>query len=338
MSFCQGAQLVNYNLTSNVKINLTKVKNNAACNDNISTFVDASKFVKVNRVDNPQTVTFFDDKVKPLLKLTFQGSFLFNKFVVSQPSSNASTVKANVTSTGNNAPVSNSSLPKGSPNATVINPPQNSSKNNANGTTAANQVNFSSNSNTTKPNSTSTKASNQTASSNTAVTNNTAAKDSNTPGPINKTTTPKNTTSTSTSTSPQTTSTTDSLTSSQPVLVSQASQVFGRWYPSSSLLPGSLTAASLSKYQLIINAARLMLSGGCNTIFSTYTFSSGSFKPNSITSTSNSCPNNQDSILKDIIFNPTNTFSFSGSGTSAKMTINSPQNTPLLLLTQTAPS
>lgn len=320
MAFCQGSQLINYNLTSNVKINLTNVKNSSGCNDNlINIFTSSSIFVKVNRVDNPQTVTFYNDQVKPVLKLTFQAAFMFNKFaVLNQASLNAITTKTTAASSSNG---SSSSLANNSSNVTIINSQHNINKTVTNTTT---QVNASLN---TTDNSTSAKTANQASNSNATASSNINANNTNTSVPTNNTSTPKNISASATTTT----------TSSLPVLVSQTSQVFGIWYPSSSLIPSSLTA-NLLKYQLIINTARLMLSGGCNTIFSTYTFSSGSFKPNNIISTSNSCPNSQDSIIKDIIFNQSNLYYYSGSGSSAKLTINSPQNATLLLLTQTAPS
>lgn len=82
-----------------------------------------------------------------------------------------------------------------------------------------------------------------------------------------------------------------------------------------------------------------MLNGGCNTIFSTYSFSNGSFKPNKIISTSNPCQDNKDSILQNILFNESNVYYYlAGNQATPKISINSPENMTLLILTQNAPN
>lgn len=117
-------------------------------------------------------------------------------------------------------------------------------------------------------------------------------------------------------------------------LVNTVSSIYGAWYPIGVNGSSPLNASQLSSYQIIINAARIMLNGGCNAIFSTYTFSSGQLSNLKILATSNPCTNTNDNILQNIIFNISNKYYLNNSTVIIKST----SNIPLLLLTSTAPN
>ena len=62
--------------------------------------------------------------------------------------------------------------------------------------------------------------------------------------------------------------------------VQSVSQIYGIWYPYSTTQTPYLAAydsKAFIVYQLIINPNRLFLSGGCNTMFSSYTFATSAF-------------------------------------------------------------
>lgn len=140
------------------------------------------------------------------------------------------------------------------------------------------------------------------------------------------------------SSSNQTTTNTNNASSTPSYnIVTQASSIFGVWYPSPSVLPNQLKPNDIAVYQILINGAFMMLRGGCNTIISPYTFSSGSFTPNRLSITANSCPGNKDSILQSIIFNSSNIYYLS-TGASPTIRIASNSNITQLILTPNAPS
>lgn len=118
-----------------------------------------------------------------------------------------------------------------------------------------------------------------------------------------------------------------------------ASQIYGIWYPySTSQTPflSSYDSKAFVVYQLIINPARLFLSGGCNTMFSSYTFASSSFQNLNISQTKQVCPNSYDQIISDIVFG-NNIFTFSGSGPNSILAIKSKNNIVLMMFNQTPP-
>jgi hypothetical protein len=82
-----------------------------------------------------------------------------------------------------------------------------------------------------------------------------------------------------------------------------------------------------------------VLAGGCNTLFSRYAFSSGKFQNLSVNSAINSCPNNQDALLQNIIFNSSNSFYFASTNNPKQKLINilSEKGVLLLQLTTTTP-
>jgi hypothetical protein len=98
-----------------------------------------------------------------------------------------------------------------------------------------------------------------------------------------------------------------------------------------------MSASDISAYQLLINGAFLMLRGGCNSIISPYSFSSGAFTPSKVTTTANSCANGKDGILQAIIFNASNLYYMAGSSTNPTIRIASASNQTQLILTPNAP-
>ena len=86
--------------------------------------------------------------------------------------------------------------------------------------------------------------------------------------------------------------------------VTSASDLFGIWYPyQTSSLPSlnSYGSKAFDQYQIIINQARIMISGGCNTIFTSYSFSQGKLSNLNKVATRKSCPIDNDSVLSNII-------------------------------------
>lgn len=121
-------------------------------------------------------------------------------------------------------------------------------------------------------------------------------------------------------------------------IVNDPSSIFGIWYPSSSVLPGKLKPSDISVYQILVNGGFIMLRGGCNTIVSPYSFASGSFTPTKLSVTANTCPANNDAVLQGILYNSSNTYYQTGSGSAQVLKIASPSNTTQLILTQNPPS
>jgi hypothetical protein len=121
--------------------------------------------------------------------------------------------------------------------------------------------------------------------------------------------------------------------------IQSSNQIFGIWYPINlSHIPSlsSYQPNSISKYQIIINSARILISGGCNTIFSSYSFSLNKFGNFNQVSTQNKCPNNYDPIISNIIFG--NNQFYTTSPSPQLVGIKSADGTLLLLLSRTAPS
>lgn len=122
------------------------------------------------------------------------------------------------------------------------------------------------------------------------------------------------------------------------VAIQSANQIFGIWYPFNfSQIPNlsSYPPKTFSKYQIIINAARILISGGCNTIFSTYSFSQGKFSNFNPVSTKNKCNENYDSVISDALYG--NSQFYTTNSSPPILAIKSTNNTLLMLFSQTAP-
>jgi hypothetical protein len=121
--------------------------------------------------------------------------------------------------------------------------------------------------------------------------------------------------------------------------VKSASELFGIWYPyQTSSIPSlqSYGSKAFEPYQLIINQARIMISGGCNTIFTSYSFSQGKLSNLNKVATKKSCSVDNDSVLANIIMS--NNIYYIGKSSNTKMIqIKSPQGVLLLQLSDRAP-
>ncbi len=108
-------------------------------------------------------------------------------------------------------------------------------------------------------------------------------------------------------------------------LIKNPSQFFGIWYPSTSIIPSTLSETELKKYQIIINPSRIMINGGCNNVFSSYTISSGTLGSLRIISPAGKCSVDKDFILQAIIYSSSNVYYISSSGKNAIIQIRSPK-------------
>ena len=98
-----------------------------------------------------------------------------------------------------------------------------------------------------------------------------------------------------------------------------------------------MSEVELKKYQIIINPARIMLNGGCNSAFSSYTISSGVLSSLKLITPAAKCTVDKDYILQSIIFNSSNIYYISFSGKNSTIQIRSTKGETLLILTQNAP-
>ena len=116
-------------------------------------------------------------------------------------------------------------------------------------------------------------------------------------------------------------------------------EINGIWYPyNTDSIPALRKAGpnAFQRYQLIINPARLMIRGGCNTIFTSYSFSQGIFSNFKKIATTKACPVNNDDILEGILIS-NNKYFVSGGGKPKFLEVRSPQGQVLLQLIDVAP-
>lgn len=122
-------------------------------------------------------------------------------------------------------------------------------------------------------------------------------------------------------------------------LASSAREINGIWYPYNTDSIPTLRKAgpnAFQRYQLIINPARLMIRGGCNTIFTSYSFSQGIFSNFKKIATKKACPVNNDDILEGILLS-NNKYFVSGGGKPKFLEVRSAQGQVLLQLIDVAP-
>ena len=116
------------------------------------------------------------------------------------------------------------------------------------------------------------------------------------------------------------------------------SDLVGIWYPHSTSLPSlsSYPPSAFLPYQIIINPTRIMISGGCNTIFTSYTFNKGTLTNLKPISTKKQCPVDRDSVLTDILLS-TNVYHIGKSSNAKIIQVKSKQGAVLLQLIDRPP-
>ena len=116
------------------------------------------------------------------------------------------------------------------------------------------------------------------------------------------------------------------------------SDFVGIWYPHFTSLPSlsSYPPSAFLPYQIIINPTRIMISGGCNTIFTSYTFNKGTLTNLKPISTKKQCPVDRDSVLTDILLS-TNVYHIGKSSNAKIIQVKSKQGAVLLQLIDRPP-
>ena len=156
------------------------------------------------------------------------------------------------------------------------------------------------------------------------------------PAPLRPSTPPNTTPRTPTVSPPKTSA---NIQPGSFTLASSAREINGIWYPyNTDSIPALRKAGpnAFQRYQLIINPARLMIRGGCNTIFTSYSFSQGIFSNFKKIATTKACPVNNDDILEGILIS-NNKYFVSGGGKPKFLEVRSPQGQVLLQLIDVAP-
>lgn len=338
---------VTTNLTSNVTVNNRNSTNNSS-NSSVPSAVSVTVNNQTNKTTQVQTTTNnTNQSMAPTSNSTPTNIIQTNQ--TSSPSTVSKTT--NITTSSNltlNSSTTNTTLSTNTTkNQTISSSTSSAVASNATNLTNTNknQTNSSASSNVTTA-STTTK-SNTTTSTITTNSTHTTTKTNQSP---TATTLPTTNASafTNVSTSGNASASTVSNTASAPLpidkpvfaLVNAASDIFDVWYPyNTDQTPGLSALPQPSTYQILINAQRVVLAGGCNTLFSRYAFSSGKFQNLSVNSAINSCPNNQDGLLQNIIFNSSNSYYFASTNNPKQKLINilSEKGVLLLQLTTTTP-
>jgi hypothetical protein len=242
IALCQGQNVFSYVISNEVAINLTKIKSNFCNKLLVDAFPNASLY-RLNNVINPKILTIYDKNANLIMQLTYEQNYPVVKPI------DFSTLINNLNKTG--ATVNNTT--------TVI------KNNNTIATINANTV----------------KIINNTAS---VLKNNTGSVFNNTDTII------KNSTSTiiknisnsqiNVQNNNNQTNTSNQLNLAIFLPLQTSNQAYGIWYTyNTSSIPilSKYNISDLAKYQIIINSARILISGGCNTVFSSYSFSAGTF-------------------------------------------------------------